>query len=110
MKSNRLDQLLSFLEASPNDSFILFAIAKEFEKYKEYENALEYYLKLKQEDENYVGLYYHLGKLYEKKAAYQTALEAYIKGIEVAKAAGDRHAQGELSEAKMILEEDFLED
>ena len=41
MKSNRLNQLLDFLAASPNDGFILFAIAKEYEKYDDKEKALE---------------------------------------------------------------------
>ena len=40
MKSNRLNQLMSFLEASPEDSFILFAIAKEYEKYDDIDNAM----------------------------------------------------------------------
>ena len=109
MKSNRLNQLLDFLAASPNDSFILFAIAKEYEKYDDRKNAFDYYLKLKTADANYVGLYYHLGKLYEKEQQYQTALDTYIEGIQVAQKAGDRHAQGELAEAKMILEEDFFD-
>ncbi len=110
MTSNRLNQLLNFLGESPNDSFILFAIAKEYEKYDERKMAFEYYLKLKQTDPKYVGLYYHLGKLYEKDAAYDAALVAYKEGIAVAKSAGDRHALGELSEAKMILEEDFFDE
>lgn len=110
MNSNRLNQLLEFLAASPDDSFILFAIAKEYEKYDERDKAFEYYLKLKQADPNYVGLYYHLGKLYEKSAQYQSALEAYDAGLNVAKAAGDRHAQGELAEARMILVEDYFEE
>lgn len=108
MTSNRLQQLLGFLEASPKDSFILFAIAKEYEKYNEDKQALNFYLKLRESDPNYVGLYYHLGKLYEKKQAYETALEAYETGISVAREQGDQHALGELAQAKMILEEDFL--
>lgn len=110
MNSNRLNQLLDFLAASPNDSFILFAIAKEYEKYNKQDEAFEYYLKLKQADANYVGLYYHLGKLYEKTAQYQKALDTYNAGLQVAKTAGDRHAEGELAEARMILVEDYFEE
>ena len=76
-----MNQLLEFLAASPNDSFILFAIAKEYEKYNHREKALNYYLKLKEVDANYVGLYYHLGKLYERMEAYEKALIAYKEGI-----------------------------
>lgn len=109
MISNRLDQLMSFLEASPNDGFIIFAIAKEYEKYDDIENAMKYYLELKQKDPKYVGLYYHLGKILEKQEQYQAAFDAYVEGIKVAKAAGDNHALGELATAKMIVEEDFLD-
>ena len=42
MKSNRLNQLMSFLEASPEDSFILFAIAKEYEKGGKHETGEEF--------------------------------------------------------------------
>lgn len=105
MATPRLQQLQSFLENSPNDAFILFAIAKEYEKMDDKTTALENYLLLKQHHPNYVGLYYHLGKLYEQFDDFDTALAIYTEGMEVAKAAGDRHALGELAEAKMMIEE-----
>ena len=105
MNFNRLQQLLQFLEQSPNEPFILFAIAKEHEGMGNVQKALKYYLQLQQSNPNYVGLYYHLGKLYEQQNEFDQALVTYTKGIEVAKAANDRHAWGELSEAKMMLED-----
>lgn len=110
MKSNRLQQLLTLLNESPTDSFLLFAIAKEYEKNEADDEALDYYLKLEMADPDYVGLYYHLGKLYERRGAYQTAFEKYSRGIEAARKANDRHAEGELATARMIVEEDYLED
>ena len=76
---------------------------------KDSDNALVYYEKVRTHDPDYVGTYYHLGKLLESRQAFDTALEAYTAGMEVAKKIGDRHALGELSEAKMILE-DVIED
>ncbi len=105
MNSQRLQQLLAFLAESPNESFILFALAKEYEGQGQIENAFKYYLQLQQTNPNYVGLYYHLGKLYEQTNQFDTAFETYEKGIVVAQKAGDRHAQGELMEAKMNLED-----
>ena len=105
MKSNRLQQLFQFLEQSPNEPFILFAIAKEYEGMGDIDHALEYYLRLQQHHPDYVGLYYHLGKLYEYRQDFDQALATYNKGIEVAKAANDRHAWSELAEAKMMIEE-----
>ncbi len=44
------------MEASPSDSFVLFAIAKEYESAGDNVKALEYYQKLKSADPEYVGL------------------------------------------------------
>ena len=102
---------MTFLESSPGDSFILFAIAKEYEKMEDSEQALEYYLKIRENDPNYVGLYYHLGKLYEKTGEVNTAFATYKAGMAVARQLGDQHALSELAEAKLMLgdEEDFEE-
>ncbi|MEM6696849.1 MAG: tetratricopeptide repeat protein [Bacteroidota bacterium] len=106
MPSQRLKQLQQFLAESPNDPFLLFAIAKEHEKLEEANEALNYYLKLTKEHADYVGTYYHLGMLYTAYGKYDEALDVYDKGLEVAKAAGDRHAYAELAGARMEIEED----
>ncbi|MBK6619798.1 MAG: tetratricopeptide repeat protein [Saprospirales bacterium] len=106
----RLDQLLQLLESSPKDSFLLFALAKEYEGLGNDDKALEYYLSLRESNPGYVGLYYHLGKLYLRKQDIDQAVSVYKAGMEVANLAGDRHAYNELSGAKMeISEEDFEE-
>ena len=109
MTSPRLEKLFTFLESSPNDSFILFAIAKEYEKLNGLDKALEFYQKLVDVDENYVGTYYHLGKLFEAKEEFATAFYTYKKGMEIARKAGDQHALSELAGAKLNLgdDEDF---
>ena len=104
MSGKRLDQLLQFLEESPNDSFLKFAIAKEHEKLKVYDKALKYYLDIYENDKEYIGLYYHLGKLYETINRRQLALNTYKQGIELGKKNGDFHAVSELNNAKMNLE------
>ena len=104
--SIRLIQLQTFLEATPNEPFLLFAIAKEYEGLKDDENTKLYYEKLVTEHENYVGTYYHLGKFYERQNLISEAIETYKKGMEVAKNAGEKHAYGELSTAKMMIDDD----
>lgn len=106
MNSNRLDQLFQFLEERPNDAFLLFAIAKEYEGLEDEENAKSYYLKLTDHDPNYVGTYYHLGKLYERAEEFEIAMTTYQKGMEIAKIAGDKHAFGELRGAYEMISED----
>ncbi len=103
--SPRLEQLLHFLENSPDDAFILFAIAKEYESLSSWEQAKEYYLKLKQTSPDYVGLYYHLGKLYEHFEDLPNALKTYDEGMLVAKQQNDNHSYGELAGAKLLIEE-----
>ena len=109
MGTERLQQLLSFLENKPDDSFINFAIAKEYEGLGDDEMAMKFYLKLVQNDEMYVGTYYHLGALYEKSGAIEKAFSTYNKGMKIAKSQGDQHAYNELAGAKLNLgdEEDF---
>ena len=104
MSTTRLNQLKAMLEESPHDAFLLFALAKEYEKLGEQETALRYYLHLEEHEPGYVGTYYHLGKLYEQIGEAGLALETYDKGIEAARRAGDQHAMGELASAKMALE------
>ncbi len=108
--SLRLQRLQQLLDATPNDSFALFALAKEYEGLDDPDTALEYYLRLHANDPAYVGLYYHLGKLYEKMGQAQQALQTYRQGMEVARQAGDFHALGELNGARLELDdsdEDF---
>ena len=104
--SPRLQQLLLFHSESPNDAFLLFALAKEYEKLCNHETALEYYQKIVATSPDYVGVYYHLGKLLEKENAPDQALEAYKNGMLVAQKIGDRHALSELAEAKLELEDE----
>lgn len=103
---SRLEQLLNFLRESPNDAFLTFAIAKEYEGLGDCEKALDFYSKLSSENESYVGTYYHLGKLHEKMGHPETALAVYKKGMEIAQKLGDRHAFSELAAAKMEISDE----
>ena len=103
--ANRLESLQLFLKNSPNDPFILFALAKEYEKLGDTPKALSAYLGLKTAHPSYVGLFYHLGKLYEKLEQPENALKIYEEGMGAARAAGDQHALSELAGAKFEIED-----
>ena len=105
--SNRIDMLLKMHEESPEDTFVLFALAKEHQSLHETAVALDYYKKLLSVDKDYVGAYYHLGKLYESLQQIEDAIKTYKLGIQVANAAGDHHAKSELAGALMNIDEDF---
>lgn len=99
MQNTRLAKLLEFLENDPNDSFILYALATEYNSLNDTEKAFTYYTKLIDEHPDYVGTYYHLGKLYEKESQKDKAIEVYQKGMLVARAKRDMHALSELQGA-----------
>ena len=107
---DRLKILLQLLAENPEDNFVLFALAKEYEKRKDDEQARHYYEKLQNINEHYTGLYYHLGKLWERKGEPARAFAVYTKGMEVARHTGEQHALSELAGARLALgeEEDFL--
>jgi tetratricopeptide (TPR) repeat protein len=104
MSTNRLLQLQALLAETPGDSFLTYAIAKEYEGMGDDQQALEYYQQLLEADPGYVGAYYHLGKLYERIEAVQQALMTYTQGIACARELGDQHALAELQGAKVNLE------
>lgn len=99
MQSTRLNKLLTFLATEPNDPFILYALATEYNSLKDTEQAFHYYLTLVEQHPLYVGTYYHLGKLYEKLGQTEEALKIYQLGLLRCKEKGDRHAFSELQGA-----------
>ena len=104
MKINRLETLKTLLEKDPADSFVRYAMGKEYESMSDHENALWHFNYIRENDHQYVGMYYHLGKLYEKMDESEMALQAYKEGIDVAKKIPDFHALSELNNAKLNLE------
>lgn len=100
---DRISQLKNFLAETPQDPFLHFALAKEYEKEGQTDLAVERYEYLIQEHHTYVGTYYHAGKIHEKLENYSRALACYDQGLEEARKAGDRHSAGELAEARELL-------
>ena len=104
MNTDRLNSLLQMHEQQPDDSFIRFALAKEYENAGDLAEALKYYSDLKRDDPDYVGLYYHLAKLHEVMDNESDAMTIYDQGIEVAGKLKDFHALSELNNARANLE------
>lgn len=99
MQNTRLNKLLEFLESDPNDPFVLYALATEYNSANDTDHAFEYYLKLVSEHPDYVGTYYHLGKLYEKTNNNDEAIKIYQLGMAAARSKRDMHAFSELQGA-----------
>jgi Tfp pilus assembly protein PilF len=96
---DRIAQLKQFLEGSPNDSFLKHALALEYIKLGDDITARELFEELLAHEPGYTGSYYHLGKLLERAGNNEAAIKTYEKGMEMAKAAGERHTYNELQSA-----------
>jgi tetratricopeptide (TPR) repeat protein len=102
--SDRLNQLLGLLRESSQDSFILFALAKEYEQLQQFNEARRYYQELFSLNPDYIGLYYHWGKLLEDLNEAEQALDIYEQGIGIALKQKDEHSERELRAAKYNCE------
>lgn len=104
MREDRLAQLKQFYEEDPEDPFTRFALAREYLKEGNPEQALSFFEELVETDPDYVGTYYHLGKLYEQLNRPEDALSTYEQGIHVAREHGETKALSELQDAKLKAE------
>ena len=101
---DRISKLKEFLQNSPNDNFVQHALALEYVKIGEDEEAKAVFENILNKDENYIGSYYHLAKLLERMELRDDAIKWYEKGIRKTKEVGDQHAYNEL----MAAYEDYV--
>ena len=96
---HRIEQLKQFAKLNPADSFVQHALALEFIKRGDDNQARTLFEELLQRDPQYVGSYYHVGKLMERAGDNEAAMNWYEKGMAAAKQAGDQHSYNELQAA-----------
>ena len=104
VNSQRLEYLQTLLAEDTDDSFVKYAIAKEYEKLDDLKTSIEKFEALRKDDPDYVGLYYHLAHIYTEIDEMEKALEVYDAGISVAKVQNDLHALSELRNARVNAE------
>jgi len=95
----RIDKLKAFLQATPKDNFLRHALALEYIKIEENQQARVLFEDILTESPDYIGSYYHLAKLLEKLEQTDLAIKWYEQGMEAAKKAKDNHAYNELQAA-----------
>jgi tetratricopeptide (TPR) repeat protein len=104
---DRLEQLKALLMDSPDEPFLLFALAQEYSKMGDVVNALSGYERLLSVAPGYSGTYYHLGKLYENLGRKEDATRVYKRGMEITRGKNELHAYAELQSAlSNITDED----
>lgn len=92
----RIEKLKEFLQTNPTDSFLQHALALEYIKLGNDNEARMLFEEILYREPGYVGSYYHLAKLLERMGETDKAIVVYEKGMEESKKAGDNHALGEL--------------
>ena len=101
----KIEKLKTFLNNSPEDSFLKHALALEYIKFGNESMARQLFLEILNRDPSYIGTYYHLGRLLERTGEMETARSWDEKGMIAAKNAGDLHTYNEL----LAAYEDLIE-
>ncbi|MEP7111182.1 MAG: tetratricopeptide repeat protein [Ferruginibacter sp.] len=101
----RIEKLLEYMKTADKDSFLQHALALEYIKIGEDEEARNLFNELLLREPTYIGSYYHLGKLLERAGNFDKAIRIYKRGMEEAIRAGDQHSYNELQGALEDIEE-----
>lgn len=102
---SRVSEIKKMLKTDPNDSFLTYALALEYEKAEQPKEAVKVIENLIGRDPNYLGAYYKLGKLYEQGNKLEKAKKVYITGIKLADEKNDYKTKGELEESLWLIED-----
>ena len=103
---NRIEVFKQMLAQEPENTLVMFGLAKEYEKLNKNEdviNLLETYLAKADDEGNAYGM---LAKAYEKTGNREKAIETYKKGIEASVAHGHPSMA---SDYQMTLDLDYAD-
>ena len=95
----RMDLLKEFLQENPNDSFSRYALALEYVKLGQLDDARREFETVREKDPDYLATYYQLGQLYLRMNLRHEAEKSFRTGITVAIKQRDDHTRSELEGA-----------
>lgn len=104
--TNRIDVFKEMLVSDPENTMVMFGLAKEYEKLAQYTDVielLETYLAKADDEGNAYGV---LANAYDKMGNRERAIETYQKGIDVSMAHGHPSMANEY---RMTLDLDFAD-
>jgi len=104
LMQNRIEVFEQMLQSDPDNTMVLFGLAKEYEKLGQYDkviSTLETYLSKTDDEGNAYGT---LASAYNQTGQREKAIETYRKGIEVSMAHGHPSMANDY---KMTLDLDF---
>src|ERR1051325_6096731 len=94
--SERMKSLQTMLQKEPDDLFLLYAIALEHKKAREFADALRYLGEVLKRDALYCVAYQQAAQVHEMAGDVEAARNAYRDGIAAAQRKGDLHAKEEM--------------
>jgi tetratricopeptide (TPR) repeat protein len=94
---DRIEKLQQLLEADPEDSFCLYALAQEFASRGEHDRALEYYERTLAMDAGMLYAYFHKARSQEELGDIDAARGTLRDGLARAEVLSDLHAAAEIS-------------
>lgn len=96
--TGRREKIEAMLADDPQDTFLRYSLAMELEKEAANDRSLELLSELSKEEPPYVPAYFMAAQQLTKLSRVNEARTYLREGIESARAQGDSHAAGEMSE------------
>ena len=93
---NRREKLEAMLAESPDDTFLRYALALAHASEGNASLARDRLEGLLAQDPHYVPAYFQLAQLQVQLGSADAAKPVLVRGIEMARQAGDAHAEGEM--------------
>lgn len=95
---SRREKIEALLAADPGDQFLRYSLAMELDKEGDHERSLEQFGSLMRDAAPYVPAFFMAAQQLARLTRIEEARTALREGIEHARAAGNSHAAGEMSE------------
>jgi Flp pilus assembly protein TadD len=96
--TSRREKIEAMLADEPGDQFLRYSLAMELQKEGDHEQSLAILQSLMREHPPHIAACFRAGQLLAKVGELNRARAALRTGIDAARAAGDAHAAGEMSE------------
>lgn len=93
---SRREKLEALLQAEPDDTFLQYALAKEYLAEGNHAQAISRFAALAEQHPEYVPTYLQWGQLLAELSEFDAAKHVVVRGIEQARRSGDDHAEGEM--------------
>ena len=97
-EATRREKFEAMLADEPEDQFLRYALAMEYEKEGQYEKSLDFLRGLMADDPPHVPSFFMAGQHLTKQNRIDEARTILREGIEHARQQGNSHAAGEMSE------------